>query len=92
MSGRFPVDKKPEERDTVDRIERRQGASHAAITTHELSGQNNTLIGKIENGESFIITKEAIPCGDMTLRAKKATWKRPIEKLVMPKGLRAGIC
>lgn len=58
------------------------------ITTQELSGQINSLIGKIENGESFIITKEGNPVAELvSLRAKKASWKRPIEKVVMPEGV-----
>lgn len=58
------------------------------ITTQELSGQINSLIGKIVNGESFIITNEGNPVAEIvSLRAKKASWKRPIEKVVMPEGV-----
>ena len=58
------------------------------ISIQELSGQINSFIGKIENGESFIVTKEGNPVAEIvSLRSKKASWKRPIQKVIMPEGV-----
>jgi len=63
------------------------------ISTQELSGQINNLIGKIESGESFIITKEGSPVAEIvSLHSKKASWKRPIKRIIMPEGVSGQRC
>ena len=60
------------------------------VRLNELSQRIDSLIIKVEEGESCIILKEGIPIAkNLPFNKKEQGWKRTIDKLKIPIGISA---
>jgi antitoxin (DNA-binding transcriptional repressor) of toxin-antitoxin stability system len=55
------------------------------VKINEFAEKVDTMKSMIENGKTFVITKEGEPIAEvLPLRGKKQNWKRKIEKVTLP--------
>ncbi len=63
------------------------------VKVKEVHEKIDTMIAMVENGETFIITKEGKPIAELLplrdIKDKKPGWKRSIEKVTLPEGVSA---
>lgn len=58
------------------------------VSTNELKQKLNIILSHIEKGERCIVIREGKPIAEIApVESSSPSWKRPIEKIVLPNGV-----